>query len=145
VPGVSSDQVREPIEGDGYAVASLDGLGQGYGFRKIRKALGVSEFGINAIVLPPGYETGRHYHERQQELYFLHSGVIEIEFGDASRHRLGPGGVARVDPGTIRRIRNVGEEPAVYVAVGAAGGYVGRDGVLPEGEAPQRRAFPSPR
>ncbi|HEX8959795.1 MAG TPA: hypothetical protein VF770_08225, partial [Solirubrobacterales bacterium] len=54
--------------GEGYAVASLDDLGEGPGFRKIRTALGVTAFGVNAIVLPPSYETGRHYHEQQEEL-----------------------------------------------------------------------------
>ena len=135
---MSPDDVREPVTGDGYAVASLDGLGEGYGFRKIRKGLDVSEFGINAIVLPPGYETGFHLHERQQELYFVHSGEVEIEFGDGATHRLGPGGIARVDASTARRLRNVGETEAVYVIVGAQGGYVGRDGILPEGETRSR-------
>ena len=37
---------------------------------------------MNALVLPPGTETGRHYHERQQEVCFLHAGRIEMEFGD---------------------------------------------------------------
>ncbi|HLM30304.1 MAG TPA: cupin domain-containing protein [Solirubrobacterales bacterium] len=135
---MSSRAVREPIEGDGYAVANLDGLGEGYGFRKIRRELGVSEFGINAIVLPEGWETGLHYHERQQELYFVHAGEIEIEFGDGGVHRLGPGGVARVDAETVRKIRNRGPGDATYVIVGAEGGYVGRDGRLPEGEEDQR-------
>jgi mannose-6-phosphate isomerase-like protein (cupin superfamily) len=143
VPEVSSEEAREPIEGDGYAVASLDGIGEGYGFRKIRQRLGVSEFGINAIVLPPGWETGRHHHERQQELYFLHRGEVEIEFADGACHRLEPGGLARMDASTVRKIRNVGDTEAVYLAIGAEGGYVGRDGVLPAGEDPQRRAFPS--
>jgi len=40
--------------GDGYAVSSLDEIGEGYGFRKIRDAVGVTAFGINALVLPPG-------------------------------------------------------------------------------------------
>ncbi len=129
-----SDEVTEPVKGDGYAVASLDGLGEGPGFRKIRRELGVGAFGVNAIVLPPGFETGRHYHERQEELYFLHSGRIEIEFSDGSKHRLGPGGMAWVDASTVRELRNSGDEDAVYVVVGAADGYVGRDGKLPEGE-----------
>jgi signal transduction histidine kinase len=51
--------------GTGWAVGSIDGLGEGPGFRKIRSALGVTAFGVNAIVLPPGFETNRHYHERQ--------------------------------------------------------------------------------
>jgi len=129
-----SDEVREPIRGDGYAVAALDGLGEGPGFRKIRRELGVNAFGVNAIVLPPGFETGKHYHERQEELYFLHSGQVEIEFGDGSKHTLGPGGMAWVDASTVRELRNTGEADAVYVVVGAADGYVGRDGKLPEGE-----------
>ena len=134
MPAVTSESVREPVEGDGYAVASIDGLGEGYGFRKIRKDLGVSEFGVNGIVVPPGFESGFHMHERQQELYFVHSGELEIEFEDGTKHRLGPGGIARVDAPTPRKFRNVGEVDAVYVVVGAEGGYVGRDGVLPEGQ-----------
>ena len=74
-------------EGDGYAVGNLDDLGDGPGFRKIRKALGVTAFGVNAIVLPPGIETGFHYHDEQEELYFVHRGAIEMEFGDGAVHR----------------------------------------------------------
>jgi mannose-6-phosphate isomerase-like protein (cupin superfamily) len=122
-------------EGEGYAVGSLDGLGEGYGFRKIRRALGVSELGVNAIVLPPGLETGFHFHDEQEELYFVHAGTLEIEFGDGQSFTLGPGGMARVDAPTHRKIRNVGDGDAVYVIVGAKGGYVGRDGRLPPGEA----------
>ena len=130
-----ADQVTETIEGDGYAVGHLDGLGEGYGFRKIRRGLGVTAFGINAIVIPPRYEGGRHFHDEQEETYFVHSGQIEIEFGDGSSHRLGPGGIARVDAPTVRRIRNVSDsEDAIYVIVGGKDGYVGRDGRLPEGE-----------
>jgi quercetin dioxygenase-like cupin family protein len=121
--------------GEGYAVANLDDLGEGYGFRKIRKGLGVNAFGVNGIVIPPSYETGRHYHEEQEELYFLHSGRIEIEFGDGTAHELGPGGLAWVDAATVRKIRNLSDsEDAVYVVVGGKDGYVGRDGKLPEGE-----------
>jgi quercetin dioxygenase-like cupin family protein len=123
-----SDQVNETTEGDGYAVSSLDALGEGPGFRKVRGPLGVQAFGINAIVLPPGYATPRHSHERQEETYFVHSGDIEIEFGDGSKHRLGPGGLARVDAATVRRLRNVGDSEATYVCAGGADGYVGRDG-----------------
>ncbi len=128
------EEVNEPIEGDGYAVANLDGLGEGYGFRKIRSGVGLTEFGANAIVLPAGIDSGPHMHERQQELYFVHSGEIEIVFNDGDSHRLGPGGLARVDAPTVRSIRNHGPDDAVYVVIGAEGGYVGRDGRLPEGD-----------
>jgi uncharacterized cupin superfamily protein len=121
-------------ESEGYAVGSLDAMGEGYGFRKIRRELGVTAFGVNALVLPPGYESGKHYHDEQEELYFVHRGEIEMEFGDGSVHRLGPGGLARADAPTIRQVRNVGDEDAVLVVMGGKGGYVGRDGRLPEGE-----------
>lgn len=122
-------------KGDGYAVANLSDLGEGPGFRKIRKPLGVTAFGVNAIVIPPSYETGRHYHEEQEELYFVHSGRIAIEFGDGSTHELEPGGLARVDASTVRKIKNLSDsEDGVYVIVGGKDGYIGRDGRLPEGE-----------
>ena len=130
-----SNEVREVVQGEGWAVANIDAIGDALGFRKIRRELGVEEFGVNAIAIPPGLSTGTHWHERQEELYFVHRGTIEIEFGDGARHRLGPGGIARVAAATPRRIHNVGEGDALYVIVGAHGGYVGRDGVAPEGDA----------
>jgi quercetin dioxygenase-like cupin family protein len=135
MPQMSETGERGAVKGDGYAVANLDDLGDGPGFRKIRKELGVTAFGANAIVLPPSYETGSHLHEEQEELYFLHSGRIAIEFGDGSSHELAPGGLARVDASTIRKIRNLSDsKDAVYVVVGGKDGYVGRDGKLPPGE-----------
>ena len=122
-------------KGDGYAVAHLDDLGEGPGFRKIRKELGVTAFGVNAIVLPPSYATGSHYHDEQEELYFVHSGRVEFEFGDGSTQQLGPGGLAWVDAPTERKVRNLSDsEDAVYVVIGGKDGYVGRDGKLAEGE-----------
>jgi mannose-6-phosphate isomerase-like protein (cupin superfamily) len=123
-----SDPVFEVVEGEGYAVGNIDAMGDGYGFRKVRRELGVSAFGINALVLPPSYAAPAHYHERQEETYFVHCGEVEIEFGDGSRHLLGPGGVARVDASTVRRLRNIGSQDAVLLIAGGADGYVGRDG-----------------
>jgi quercetin dioxygenase-like cupin family protein len=128
------------ITGDGWAVSSLDRLGDGPGFRKIRTPLGVTAFGMNAIVLPPGIETNRHYHDRQQEVYFLHAGRVEMEFGDGTTQTLEAGGIARVDPATVRRIRNVGDSDAIYVVVGGADGYVGRDGQVPSEDEELYRA-----
>jgi uncharacterized cupin superfamily protein len=125
--------MTETVSGDGWAVGSIDALGDGPGFRKVRGALGVTAFGVNAIVLPPAFSTRRHRHERQEELYFVHRGEVEIAFGDGSTHRLGPGGLARVDASTVRQLRNLSEtDEAVYVCVGGEGGYVGRDGVQVE-------------
>jgi mannose-6-phosphate isomerase-like protein (cupin superfamily) len=127
------------VSNDGYSVGSLDALGEGWGFRKIRRSLGVTAFGINAIVLPPGYDTNRHYHERQEETYFVHSGRIAISFDDGTTHELGPGGLARVAPGTVRQLRNVGDGDAVYLCVGGKDGYVERDGVQVEDDGSETR------
>jgi mannose-6-phosphate isomerase-like protein (cupin superfamily) len=119
--------------GDGYAVGTIDDLGDGPGFRKIRRGLGVKEFGVNAIVLPAGYDTGLHFHDEQEELYIVLSGRVEVHFGDGTAHELGQGGLARVDPATHRGVKNVGDVDAVYVVVGGKGGYVSHDGRKPEG------------
>jgi quercetin dioxygenase-like cupin family protein len=136
------EPVNDVIAGDGYAVANLDAIGDGYGFRKIRRELGVTAFGMNAVVMPAGYESGGHFHDEQEETYFVHRGTVEMEFGDGSKHVLGPGGLARVDAATVRRFRNVGDEDAVYVIVGGKEGYVGRDGRVPEGEGNPRGSGP---
>jgi uncharacterized cupin superfamily protein len=72
------------IQGEGYAVGHIDRMGDAYGFRKVRRELGFGAFGVNAICIPPGYETGRHFHDEQEELYFCHRGTIEMSFGDGS-------------------------------------------------------------
>jgi mannose-6-phosphate isomerase-like protein (cupin superfamily) len=130
----ASSEFPAVVRGDGYAVGRLDDLGSAPGFRKIRRALEVTAFGVNAIVLPAGMETGFHYHDQQEELYFVHRGVIEMEFGDGAIERLDEGSLARVDAATVRKIRNSGERDAVYICVGGKDGYVGRDGRVPEGE-----------
>lgn len=139
---MASDETTNVTEGDGYAVASLDSIGEGPGFRKVRRQLDVKEFGVNAIVMPEGMSSGFHYHDEQEELYFVHSGEVEIEFGDGTKHRLGPGGMARVDAPTHRKVANVGSGEATYVIVGAKDGYVGRDGQVPEGDSRVRTTDP---
>ena len=130
--------MTETTTGDGWAVGSIDGMGDGPGFRKVRRELDVKAFGVNAVVMPPGYASGPHYHERQEELYLVHRGEIEFTFGEEDAVVLGPGGLARVDPATVRRFRNMSEsEEAVYLCVGGADGYVGRDGRTVEGEPPR--------
>src|SRR4030081_2320760 len=111
----ASSQYPKVRSGDGYAAGHLDDLGDGPGFRKVRQGLGVTAFGVNAIVLPAGIETGFHYHDTQEELYFVHRGTIEMEFGDGSVLPLGEGAFARVDAATVRKLRNAGEADAVYV------------------------------
>ena len=121
-----------------YAFSSLDELGEGPGFRKIRRALGVTAFGVNAVVYPPGYPGVNHYHDTQDELYFVHSGTAKVEVGDEER-LLGPGGLFHVESTTPRRISNPGDENLVLFVVGGKGGYVERDGHAVSDEDLERR------
>jgi len=129
----ASTQYPNVTTGEGYAIGHLDDLGEGPGFRKVRRGLGVTAFGVNAIVLPAGYESRAHHHDTQEELYFVHSGTLEMEFGDGSVQRLSPGTFVRVDATTERRLRNIGDGDAIYVCAGGKDGYVGRDGRPVEG------------
>jgi quercetin dioxygenase-like cupin family protein len=125
--------------GEGYAVATLDSLGDGPGFRKIRKPLGVTAFGVNALVVPPGYGGPNHFHDEQEELYFVHKGKARFEFGDGTEHEVGPGGVVWADAPCVRRFHSIGDEDLVLVAIGGKDGYVGRDGRTADPDEPRVR------
>ena len=127
----------------GYAISSLDELGEGPGFRKARVPLGVTAFGVNGIVFPPGYEGFLHYHDEQDELYFVHRGRARVEIGDET-HELGEGALVHVESTTRRRVSNASEtEELVLLVVGGKGGYVERAGHLvdPERDLPRRQSF----
>src|SRR4051812_7028068 len=111
----------------GYSVSSVDELGDGYGFRKVRGPLGVTAFGVNAIVYPAGAEGVSHYHDTQDELYFVHQGTARFEFGEGDHEQLvGPGGLVHVESTTPRKVSNAGDGDLVLVVVGGKGGYVER-------------------
>jgi mannose-6-phosphate isomerase-like protein (cupin superfamily) len=123
----------------------LDELGEGPGFRKVRSALGVTAFGVNLIVYPPGYDGFAHYHDEQDELYFVHRGRARFEV-DGETRELGPGGLCHVESTTPRKVTNVsGEDELVLLVVGGKGGYGSRDGHLvdPERDLPRRQSFGS--
>ena len=126
----------------GYAKGSIDEMGDGPGFRKVRRELGVTAFGVNAIVYPPGQEGFLHYHDEQDELYFVHRGRATFEV-DGEKFELGPGGVVYVESTTPRKINNETDEELVVLAVGGKDGYVSRDGQLVdvERDLPRRQAF----
>jgi mannose-6-phosphate isomerase-like protein (cupin superfamily) len=125
-----------------HAFGSLDELGESYGFRKVRRALGVTAFGVNAIVYPPGYAGFFHYHDTQDELYFVHRGTARFEVGGETRE-VGPGGLMHVESTTPRRVSNASEEEDLVVfIVGGKDGYVERDGHLVDmADLPKRQAL----
>ena len=112
----------------GHSFGSIDDMGDGV-FRKVRRELGVTAFGVNALVLAPGVVGRPHYHEEQDELYFVHRGRARFEVGGETRE-LGPGEVCHVESTTARRVTSIGDEDLVMLVVGAKDGYVERDGHL---------------
>ena len=126
----------------GYSISSLDELGEGYGFRKVRQPLGVTAFGVNALVFPPRYEGPNHYHDTQDELYFVHSGTATFTI-DGEERTVGAGALVHVESTTPRQITNASDEDLVLLIVGGKGGYVERDGHLvdPEVDLPRRQGL----
>ena len=128
-----------------YAFGSLDELGDGPGFRKVRRALGVTAFGVNGVVMPPGLDGFEHFHYEQDELYFVHRGRARVEIGGETRE-LGEGGLLYVESTTPRKVSNASDtDDLVLLVIGGKGGYVERDGMLvdPERDLARRQAFGS--
>ena len=121
-----------------YAFSSLDELGEGPGFRKVRRAMGITAFGVNGVVYPPDYPGISHYHDRQDELYFVHRGRASFEV-DGDEFELGPGGVVYVESTTPRKIASIGDEELVMLVIGGKDGYVERDGHVTSDEDLERR------
>ena len=90
-------------------------------WQALNAGLGLTAFGINAIVCDPGEEIDTHHDETdsgQHEVYIVVGGRIEFQLGDEVRE-VGPGAiVAAPDPATPRGFRAV--EPGTrVVCVGA--------------------------
>ena len=112
-------------------------MGEGV-FRKLRRDLGITAFGVNALVLPPGTEWFNHFHEEQDELYFVHRGRAGFDV-DGEVFELEPGGACYVESTTPRRFWNAGDEELVLLAIGGKDGYVERDGQMVDPADVERR------
>lgn len=97
-------------------------------FVSLRRALGVSSFGINQMVLEAGQRGRIHRHEHQEEVYLVLEGTLTLSV-EGEEHDLGAGELARVAPEVRRQVMNRGPGRCVVVALGGAGSHEGRDGV----------------
>jgi uncharacterized cupin superfamily protein len=110
----------------GVAFARLD-PGAGERFVSLRRALGVSSFGMNLMLLEPGQRGRIHRHQRQEEVYLVLEGVLTLVI-EGEEHDLGRGQLARVAPEVRRQVLNRGPERTAVLALGGAGAHEGRDG-----------------
>ena len=125
-----------------HAFGHIDELGDGPGFRKVRQALGVTAFGVNAVVYPPGHIGFEHYHDEQDELYLVCRGRARVEVGGETRD-LDAGGLVHVESTTPRKISNASDtDELVLFIVGGKDGYVERDGhLVDDADVERRRNF----
>ena len=87
----------------------------------------------------------QHWHDEQDELYFVHRGRARVEVGDEVRE-LGEGGLVPRRATTPRLIINASDtEDLVMLVIGGKDGYVERDGHLVdmEHDLPRRQSFGS--
>jgi len=110
----------------GFAFAKLDPAAEER-FVSLRRALGVTTFGINQIRLGPGQRGRIHRHLQQEEVYLVLSGTLTLWI-EGERHELGAGEIARVGPEVRRQIANPHPEAVVLIALGGANEHIGRDG-----------------
>lgn len=96
-------------------------------FVSLRRALGVTSFGLNQITLQPGQRGRIHRHREQEEVYLVLRGSLTVAF-ENEELELAEGQAIRVAPATRRQLLNRGDIPCVVVAIGGAGEHVGRDG-----------------
>jgi len=124
-----------------HSFSSIDELGDGPGFRKVRQTLGVTAFGVNAVVYPRQFEGFLHYHDMQDELYFVHRGRVRVEVEGETRD-VGEGGIFHVESTTPRKVSNPFDDEAVLFIVGGKDGYVERDGhMVDEADVARRASF----
>jgi mannose-6-phosphate isomerase-like protein (cupin superfamily) len=97
-------------------------------FVSLRRALGVTTFGLNQIVLEPRQRLRIHRHARQEEVYLVLEGTLTLLVEGDREEALDRGDLIRVAPSVRRQLVNRGPGRLVLVALGGATEHVGRDG-----------------
>lgn len=117
-------------------------------FQALRRELGVTSFGLNAITLLPKQRGRIHRHERQEEVYLVLEGELTL-IVEGEENVLGEGTLVRVPPELRRQLTNPTSERVVVLALGGSGEHEGRDGRAwssweeeGEGRSPQEVPLP---
>lgn len=131
---------------DGISTTRLDDTSPDR-FVGLRRALGVTSFGMNQMLLRPGQRGRIHSHANQEEVYLVLGGRLTVEI-EGTPHDLEAGELMRVGPGIRRRVQNLGPELCSVLALGGHGEHQGRDAIAftdwdaTEGKPPQEIPLP---
>jgi uncharacterized cupin superfamily protein len=112
----------------GVTLAKLDPDAHEQRFRRLRRDLGVTSFGINLLVMEPRQRSRIHRHEHQEEVYLVIAGELTLLVDGGDEHTLGVGDLARVAPDVRRQLVNRGDTRLELLALGGHGEHEGRDG-----------------
>jgi uncharacterized cupin superfamily protein len=88
--------------------------------RSLGDLFGLTNFGVNITVVPPGAVSAlRHAHSKQDEFVYVVSGTLTLHT-DEGKTELNPGMCAgfKAGSGNAHRLVNNGVQPAVYLEVG---------------------------
>jgi mannose-6-phosphate isomerase-like protein (cupin superfamily) len=110
-------------------------------FLSLRRALGVTSFGINQMLLQSGQRMRIHRHRDQEEVYLILEGTLTIAI-EGDEIQLGRNELIRVAPEVRRQLINHGPEPVLLVALGGAGDHEARDAEAFSGWAEETGADP---
>ena len=109
----------EPVLGTGYPPEFAEACAA-RAKRQIGNALGLRNFGVNLVTLPPGTASSqRHWHSHQDEFVYVVEGEATL-VTDAGEEILGPGMVAGFPAGRAdgHHLVNRSDADVVYLEVG---------------------------
>ena len=111
----------------GYTVKPIDEMEAIFhgALKRAGAELGVESFGMQVLDLPPefsDYPEHDHADDGQEEVYVVLRGGAELEV-NGQRSALDPGSIARVGPGTSRKLY-AGRDGARVLAIGAVPGQL---------------------
>ncbi len=109
----------EPRIGSGYPKPFSDRVGRREK-RRLGDVAGLTQFGVNLVMLPPGCESSmRHWHRNEDELVYVLSGEVVL-VTDEGEQVLGPGMAAGFPAGKPNghHLINRTRRPATYLEVG---------------------------
>lgn len=89
--------------------------------QRLAKAVGLTQFGVNRVVLEPGSRTAlRHWHEAEDEFVLVQEGIAILVDNNGPRE-LGPGHFVGFPAGesNAHHFLNTSESPVVLLVVGS--------------------------